>query len=186
MMGWWLQGTRLGRGLFSSWGTQSCFPVSLTQKASASQPCEPSGQRVPAGLCGRLGSKCCMSLQLLSDPYDSTWTSPDSTVCSPSKRTNLSFHSGLLSSGGIDPILRGLMATPAKLNRQNQIVVDEIRERLFEQVMRIGLDLPALNMQRSRDHGHPGERPATAPPHLPGSSSSCSELLFQFLGSTRR
>ncbi|XP_032769108.1 myeloperoxidase [Rattus rattus] len=58
--------------------------------------------------------------------------------------------------GGIDPILRGLMATPAKLNRQNQIAVDEIRERLFEQVMRIGLDLPALNMQRSRDHGLPG------------------------------
>ncbi|XP_055983729.1 myeloperoxidase [Sorex fumeus] len=60
--------------------------------------------------------------------------------------------------GGIDPILRGLMATPAKLNRQNQIVVDEIRERLFLQVMRIGLDLPALNMQRSRDHGLPGYR----------------------------
>ncbi|KAM6163628.1 myeloperoxidase [Rhynchocyon petersi] len=58
--------------------------------------------------------------------------------------------------GGIDPILRGLMATPAKLNRQNQIAVDEIRERLFKQVMRIGLDLPALNMQRSRDHGLPG------------------------------
>ncbi|XP_004591257.2 myeloperoxidase [Ochotona princeps] len=58
--------------------------------------------------------------------------------------------------GGIDPILRGLMATPAKLNRQNQIAVDEIREQLFKQVMRIGLDLPALNMQRSRDHGLPG------------------------------
>lgn len=57
------------------------------------------------------------------------------------------------------------MATPAKLNLQNQIAVDEIRERLFEQVMRIGLDLPALNMQRSRDHGLPGEGPA--PPHLP-------------------
>lgn len=62
-----------------------------------------------------------------------------------------------LPAGGIDPVLRGFMATPAKLNRQNQIVVDEIRERLFEQVMRIGLDLPALNMQRSRDHGLPGE-----------------------------
>lgn len=68
-----------------------------------------------------------------------------------------------LAPGGIDPILRGLMATPAKLNRQNQIAVDEIRERLFEQVMRIGLDLPALNMQRSRDHGLPGEGAARHP-----------------------
>lgn len=67
-----------------------------------------------------------------------------------------------LVPGGIDPILRGLMATPAKLNRQNQIAVDEIRDRLFEQVMRIGLDLPALNMQRSRDHGLPGEGAAGA------------------------
>lgn len=75
-----------------------------------------------------------------------------------------------MSPGGIDPILRGLMATPAKLNRQNQIVVDEIRERLFVQVMRIGLDLPALNMQRSRDHGLPGEGAVPAPDHLLGSS----------------
>lgn len=89
-------------------------------------------------------------------------------MCSCSKIT-FPFHFRLLTSGGIDPILRGLMATPAKLNRQNQIVVDEIRERLFEQVMRIGLDLPALNMQRSRDHGLPGERPASDPSFLPGS-----------------
>lgn len=75
-----------------------------------------------------------------------------------------------LAPGGIDPILRGLMATPAKLNRQNQIAVDEIRERLFEQVMRIGLDLPALNMQRSRDHGLPGEGAARDPRAHPPSS----------------
>ncbi|XP_068923478.1 myeloperoxidase-like [Petaurus breviceps papuanus] len=62
----------------------------------------------------------------------------------------------VVKEGGIDPILRGLMANSAKLNRQNQIVVEEIRDRLFKQVMRIGLDLPALNMQRSRDHGLPG------------------------------
>ncbi|CAK6438013.1 unnamed protein product [Pipistrellus nathusii] len=62
----------------------------------------------------------------------------------------------VVHEGGIDPILRGLMATPAKLNRQDSMLVDELRDRLFEQVRRIGLDLAALNMQRSRDHGLPG------------------------------
>ncbi|XP_032946415.1 eosinophil peroxidase [Rhinolophus ferrumequinum] len=62
----------------------------------------------------------------------------------------------IVHEGGIDPILRGLMATPAKLNRQDSMVVDELRDELFRQVRRIGLDLAALNMQRSRDHGLPG------------------------------
>uniref|UniRef100_A0A8C3XDK8 Lactoperoxidase n=1 Tax=Catagonus wagneri TaxID=51154 RepID=A0A8C3XDK8_9CETA len=62
----------------------------------------------------------------------------------------------IVQEGGIDPILRGLMATPAKLNRQDSMLVDELRERLFQQVRRIGLDLASLNMQRSRDHGLPG------------------------------
>ncbi|KAK7823161.1 hypothetical protein U0070_027368 [Myodes glareolus] len=62
----------------------------------------------------------------------------------------------IVHEGGIDPILRGLMATPAKLNRQDSMVVDELRDKLFQQVRRIGLDLAALNMQRSRDHGLPG------------------------------
>lgn len=59
-------------------------------------------------------------------------------------------------TGGIDPLLRGLMANRAKLNRQNQLVVDELRERLFKLFKRTGLDLPALNMQRGREHGIPG------------------------------
>ncbi|XP_072807783.1 eosinophil peroxidase-like [Vicugna pacos] len=62
----------------------------------------------------------------------------------------------IVHEGGIDPILQGLMATPAKLNRQDSMLVDELRDRLFRQVRRIGLDLAALNMQRSRDHGLPG------------------------------
>ncbi|XP_028628250.1 eosinophil peroxidase [Grammomys surdaster] len=62
----------------------------------------------------------------------------------------------IVHEGGIDPILRGLMATPAKLNRQDSMLVDELRDKLFQQVRRIGLDLAALNMQRSRDHGLPG------------------------------
>ncbi|KAM9001009.1 eosinophil peroxidase isoform X1 [Sarcophilus harrisii] len=62
----------------------------------------------------------------------------------------------VVNEGGIDPILRGLIANPAKLNRQNEILVDELRDKLFRQFRRIGLDLAALNMQRSRDHGLPG------------------------------
>ncbi|XP_048679874.2 myeloperoxidase [Caretta caretta] len=62
----------------------------------------------------------------------------------------------IVTQGGIDPILRGLMANQAKLMTQRQMVVDEVRDRLFEQVMRTGLDLAALNMQRGRDKGLPG------------------------------
>lgn len=62
----------------------------------------------------------------------------------------------VVRQGGIDPLLRGLMANRAKLNRQNQLVVDELRERLFKLFKRTGLDLPALNMQRGREHGVPG------------------------------
>ncbi|XP_075025158.1 eosinophil peroxidase-like isoform X2 [Calonectris borealis] len=62
----------------------------------------------------------------------------------------------IVKEGGIDPFLRSLMANQAKLMTQQQMVVDELRDRMFEQVERIGLDLPALNMQRSRDHGLPG------------------------------
>lgn len=61
-----------------------------------------------------------------------------------------------LCAGGIDPLLRGLMANRAKLNRQNQLVVDELRERLFKLFKRTGLDLPAINMQRGREHALPG------------------------------
>ncbi|KFP76593.1 Myeloperoxidase, partial [Apaloderma vittatum] len=62
----------------------------------------------------------------------------------------------ILKEGGIDPFLRSLMANQAKLMTQQQMVVDELRDRMFEQIERIGFDLPALNMQRGRDHGLAG------------------------------
>ncbi|XP_049659351.1 myeloperoxidase-like isoform X4 [Accipiter gentilis] len=62
----------------------------------------------------------------------------------------------IVKEGGIDPFLRSLMANQAKLMTQQQMLVDELRDRMFERIERIGFDLAALNMQRSRDHGLPG------------------------------
>lgn len=60
------------------------------------------------------------------------------------------------SSGGLDPILRGLVGRKAKLNTQDHMMADELRERLFKFSSELALDLASLNMQRGRDHGLPG------------------------------
>ncbi|KAJ4935213.1 hypothetical protein JOQ06_016749, partial [Pogonophryne albipinna] len=57
---------------------------------------------------------------------------------------------------GIDSVLRGLVGSPAKLNTQDNMMVDALRERLFQFVVHLALDLGSLNMQRGRDHGLPG------------------------------
>ncbi|XP_061589166.1 eosinophil peroxidase-like [Cololabis saira] len=62
----------------------------------------------------------------------------------------------IIFEGGLDPLLRGLIRRPAKLNTQDHMMVDALRERLFMFVKRLSLDLAALNMQRGRDHGLPG------------------------------
>lgn len=56
----------------------------------------------------------------------------------------------------MDPLLRGMLADHSKLMKPNQMMVEELQERLFEQLELIGLDLAALNLQRGRDHGLPG------------------------------
>ncbi|KAL7847981.1 hypothetical protein AOLI_G00226990 [Acnodon oligacanthus] len=58
--------------------------------------------------------------------------------------------------GGIDPLIRGLIGKPAKLNQQDHMLVDALRERLFAFTSHIAMDLASLNMQRSRDHALPG------------------------------
>ncbi|XP_036384587.1 eosinophil peroxidase-like [Megalops cyprinoides] len=62
----------------------------------------------------------------------------------------------LIFEGGIDPLIRGLVGRPAKLNTQDHMMVEALRDRLFQFVSHVALDLGALNMQRGRDHGIPG------------------------------
>uniref|UniRef100_A0A8C7L662 Myeloid-specific peroxidase n=1 Tax=Oncorhynchus kisutch TaxID=8019 RepID=A0A8C7L662_ONCKI len=61
----------------------------------------------------------------------------------------------LVFEGGIDPLIRGLVGHPAKLNTQNHMMVDALREKLFQFINHLALDLGSLNMQRGRDHGLP-------------------------------
>uniref|UniRef100_A0A0K0FL11 Peroxidasin-like protein (inferred by orthology to a human protein) n=1 Tax=Strongyloides venezuelensis TaxID=75913 RepID=A0A0K0FL11_STRVS len=62
----------------------------------------------------------------------------------------------LLSEGGIDPIIRGLFATPMKLPKSDQILNKELTELLFHKESEVPLDLAAMNIQRGRDHALPG------------------------------
>ncbi|KAF3695780.1 Eosinophil peroxidase [Channa argus] len=58
--------------------------------------------------------------------------------------------------GGLDPLLRGLVGRPTKLNTQSKMMTDELRDKLFQFSAKLALDLASLNMQRGRDHGIPG------------------------------
>ncbi|NWU93042.1 PERT peroxidase, partial [Upupa epops] len=62
----------------------------------------------------------------------------------------------LIKEGGLDPLLRGLLAHPAKLQVQDQLLNEELTEKLFVLSSNGSLDLASLNLQRGRDHGLPG------------------------------
>lgn len=62
-----------------------------------------------------------------------------------------------LSAGGIDPVVRGLISHPAKLNKQDGVLVNEVKEKLYAFTSQIAQDLGALNLQRGRDHGLPSK-----------------------------
>ncbi|XP_031164659.1 eosinophil peroxidase-like [Sander lucioperca] len=62
----------------------------------------------------------------------------------------------VIFEGGLDPIIRGLVGRQAKLNTQNHMMTDELRDRLFKFFAKLAMDLASLNMQRGRDHGLPG------------------------------
>ncbi|KAI1288320.1 Peroxidasin [Halotydeus destructor] len=62
----------------------------------------------------------------------------------------------LLAEGGVDPIIRGLVATGMKQVRPDMVINAQLTEHLFELSRDVSLDLAAINIQRGRDHGLPG------------------------------
>ncbi|XP_053180994.1 eosinophil peroxidase-like [Scomber japonicus] len=62
----------------------------------------------------------------------------------------------IIFEGGLDPILRGLVGRQAKLNTQDHMMNEDLRDRLFKFSTELALDLASLNLQRGRDHGLPG------------------------------
>ncbi|XP_037019600.2 lactoperoxidase isoform X1 [Artibeus jamaicensis] len=63
----------------------------------------------------------------------------------------------IVKDGGIDPLVRGLLANNSKLMKQNKMMTGELRNKLFQPTQKIhGFDLAAINIQRCRDHGMPG------------------------------
>ncbi|XP_072930563.1 peroxidasin [Epargyreus clarus] len=61
----------------------------------------------------------------------------------------------ITDEGGVDPLLRGLFTTPAKLKTPKQNLNSELTEKLFHTAHAVALDLAAINIQRSRDHAIP-------------------------------
>ncbi|XP_076248599.1 peroxidasin [Calliopsis andreniformis] len=62
----------------------------------------------------------------------------------------------LVEEGGVDPLMRGMFATAAKLKLPEQNLNTELTEQLFRTAHAVALDLAAMNIQRGRDHALPG------------------------------
>ncbi|KAK1124010.1 hypothetical protein K0M31_007038 [Melipona bicolor] len=61
----------------------------------------------------------------------------------------------LVEEGGVDPLMRGMFATAAKLKLPEENLNSELTEQLFYTAHAVALDLAAMNIQRGRDHALP-------------------------------
>lgn len=61
----------------------------------------------------------------------------------------------LVDEGGVDPIMRGFITSPAKRKRPTENLNKELTDKLFTSFHAVSLDLAAMNIQRGRDHGIP-------------------------------
>ncbi|CAH1389660.1 unnamed protein product [Nezara viridula] len=61
----------------------------------------------------------------------------------------------IIEEGGVDALMRGMWATPAKKKMPNQNLNNELTDHLFTSFHAVALDLASMNVQRSRDHGIP-------------------------------
>jgi hypothetical protein len=75
----------------------------------------------------------------------------------------------LINAGGIEPMLRGLAHQEAQ--EIDIYAVDDVRNFLFGPPGAGGMDLPALNLQRGRDHGLPSYNDARVAMGLPRATS---------------
>ncbi|KAM9354891.1 thyroid peroxidase [Pholidichthys leucotaenia] len=62
----------------------------------------------------------------------------------------------IVKEGGIEPVLRGIIGTPAAVVTPGMLLTDEVTEKLVILNTLQHMDLASLNLQRGRDHGLPG------------------------------